>query len=66
MKKSDLFISDSSYPNGINFVVPKSYKLDLDKVKTVDDIKQVLELLDIVVYDNYKHFDKFKHLLKDN
>ena len=49
----------------INFYQPKEYEIDFSKVKTVEDIVEILKSLDVKVYDNYVNFDKFKPYLKE-
>ena len=66
MKKSDWLVKESEYPNGISLTFPRGYKIDFDKVKTIDDIKLLLEAVDITVFSHYGRYDEIKHLLKDN
>lgn len=48
------------------FVVPKQYKLDVDKIQALEDIKAVLRAFDIRVPDNVPCFEEIKHLLETN
>lgn len=43
---------------------PKGYKLDTDKIQSLNDVLLILKSLNLIVYDNYEHFDEIKHLLK--
>lgn len=45
-------------------VLPAYTELDIEKVQTIDDIKLILGMLRIVVYDNGPDYEKVKHLLK--
>lgn len=66
MKKSNWLIESSDYPNGISLTFPRGYKIDFDKVKTIDDIKLLLEAVDITVFPQYHRYDEIKHLLKED
>ncbi len=45
--------------------IPTCHRIDFDKVKTVKDIKAILQATEIIIYDNNDHWDKVKHLLID-
>ena len=45
--------------------IPTCHRFDFDKVKTIDDIKAILRVSQIVIYDNFDGFDEVKHLLED-
>ena len=45
--------------------IPTCHRFDFDKVKTIDDIKAILRVSHIVIYDNFDGFDEVKHLLED-
>jgi hypothetical protein len=49
----------------ISFWNPKPYRIDFSKVNTIEDIKVVLEAMDIVVYENATVFEKLKPYLKE-
>ncbi len=40
------------------------YKLDLDKVNSIDDIKRILKVLDISFAPNYAPLESIKDLIK--
>jgi len=42
----------------------EKYDIDWDKVNTLEDIKQVLELLELTVSSWHPQFSETKHLLK--
>ena len=44
---------------------PIRYEFDFDKIKTVDDVKRVLESLMISFTDRYPRFGEVKDLLKE-
>jgi len=44
---------------------PIRYEFDFDKIKTVDDVKRVLESLMISFTDQYTRFEEVKDLLKE-
>jgi hypothetical protein len=44
---------------------PIRYEFDFDKIKTVDDVKRVLESLMISFTDRYPRFEEVKDLLKE-
>ena len=46
-------------------LIPTCHRFDFDKVKTIDDIKLLLEVSQLIVYDNYEGFNDIKHLLAD-
>lgn len=41
----------------------KRYEIDYSKVKTVEDVINILKGLDIMVYDNYEKFEELKPYL---
>lgn len=43
----------------------KSFCLDVDKISSLEDVKIILKAMQIVVGENYEHFDEIKHLLKE-
>ena len=38
----------------------KSYKLDIDTIQTLDDVKVILDGLNLITYSNVDEFDKLK------
>lgn len=40
------------------------YKIDFDKVETIEDVKTIIKGLNITISDRYEGFDGMKHLLK--
>lgn len=46
------------------FALPKQYRLDVDKIQTLEDIKAVLRAFDIAVQDDVPYFEEVKHLLE--
>lgn len=44
--------------------MPTYYAIDFEKVNTVEDIKIILESLNIILPAGHKNLDKMKHLLK--
>ncbi len=45
--------------------IPTCHRIDFDKVNTVEDIKVILQSIEIIIYDNNDHWDSVKHLLID-
>jgi hypothetical protein len=41
----------------------KKYKFDVSKIETIEDIKVILDALDIIIYDKLNKFDKIKKYL---
>ncbi|RDC50580.1 hypothetical protein DVA85_18055 [Acinetobacter sp. RIT592] len=50
----------------IKFYSTKRFCLEVDKINNLDDIKVILKAMQIVVGENYEHFDEIKHLLKES
>ncbi len=44
--------------------IPTTKKLKVDNIKNLDDIKRVLDLLDIHIADNHENFEKVKDLFE--
>ncbi len=45
--------------------IPTCHRIDFDKVKTVKDIKVILQAIEIIIYDDNDHWDEVKHLMTD-
>lgn len=45
--------------------IPTCHRIDFDKVKTVKDIKLLLQATEIIIYDDNDHWKDVKHLMTD-
>lgn len=66
--EKDLFYEKIFYKHNTIAIQPtKTFKVDFDKVKTIDDIKLILEAIhigfNINFIENYEKFDELKELL---
>ena len=50
--------------NSIKINKPEEYKLDESKIKTLDDVINILLLADIKIYSIFTNFKKLKPYLK--
>lgn len=44
---------------------PSQHEVNWDKVKTIKDIKLIMNAMNFIIYDNDENFESLKHLLKD-
>lgn len=59
----DWIVDLSEYESSM-IKVPKTYKVDVDKIKTISDVKELIEILNIQVSE-YLINDKNKYLFKE-
>ncbi|MFK7678633.1 hypothetical protein ACI3ER_11385 [Bacillus sp. Wb] len=64
VNKSD-FIEGKLKVSTVTMKEPKAYKLDLTKIKTVEDVVKVFGGLQLIVYDNANQFESLKAYLKE-
>ena len=44
----------------------KQYKVDIEKIETIEDVKTILRLMDLhYTPQNKEHYEDIKHLLKE-
>jgi len=63
--QSDFLVANSTSTLKINLEDFKYYEVDFDKVNTLEDIKCILQSVNIMFSKQSTNFDKVKHLLKD-
>jgi len=51
--------------HNIKFLSVKEYEIDFEKVRTINDIIEIMKGMNIKVYDNYGKFEKMKPFLKE-
>ena len=52
-------------PQPTEIAIPTCHRVDFTKVKTVTDLKLIVDAMQPIFYDNYEDFHKIKHLLSD-
>ena len=65
MDEKNYIVDNNNY---FKINIPKRYKVDFDKVETLEDMKLILETIifgfNVDISENYDKFDKVKKLLK--
>ena len=54
--------------DNLNEITPakwKRYEIDFDKIKTLEDLIEIIKALDISFGEKYPKFNSIKHLLKE-
>ena len=54
-----------SNEGSLTFEQLKSYKIDFEKVNTLEDVISILQAMNITIYGKGKEYEALKHYLKD-